>query len=365
MNILGIDASRSSTEKPTGVERYSNEIIKAILKNNVRSKNFELRFYSSKIIPFLPVKKQKIINFKRLWTLVGLSLEMLKNKPSVLFVPGHVLPFFTPKRSFVTIHDTAFNEFGASYGFLQKLYLKWSTWRAVKKCAGIFVPTEAVKKALIVEFKAKSKKIFVCPHGPLALTKVSEKEAIEILKDFGIGINERFFFYLGRIEKKKNIDGLLKAWKIVEKVKPGIKLIIGGSRGYGADEILKNISSSVTVTGYLSEKSVSALLSKSKALILPSHSEGFGFPILQAFEAETPMLCSDIPALREIAGSAALYANPMNSNEIAERIIELSKNPKLCFKLVEEGKNRLKKFSWENAARTVMSKLQIASNIFP
>lgn len=349
MKVLGIDASRSLREKPTGVERYSTEIIKAILELKPK---LRIRLYLSKESSFFAKNLQKILHGRRLWTLWSLSKEMWNHKPDALFVPSHVLPFFTPENSFTMIHDVAFMKYPEAYEKYQRFYLEWSTRRAVRNCAMIFTPTEAVAKDLELFFGAKNVKVI--HHGPLELEKC--KNPSEVLKKLGISKNENVFFYLGRIEKKKNLKVLLAAWKIFRKKFPFSKLIIGGGNGYGYEEIHAEFDEAVIATGFLSEQEVSAVFSVATAFVLPSLDEGFGMPILQAFEAGCPVICSSIPALTEIAEDAALYAR--DSKEFASKMTDLIKNRELSEELILAGKEQLKKFSWEKSAKAAMFEIE-------
>lgn len=351
MKVLGIDASRSLKEKPTGVERYSTEIIQAIFELKPKLK---IKLYLPKESHFFPKNAQKVLSGKRFWTLWSLSKEMLKNKPDALFVPSHVLPFFTPANSFTMIHDVAFMKFPEAYDKFQRFYLRWSTQRAVKKCTMIFVPTIAVKKDLELFFGAK--RVKVIHHGPLKLQK--SEDVSEILKKLSISKNENIFFYLGRIEMKKNLLVLLEAWKILRKKFPQSKLILGGGNGYGYEKIRVHFDESVLAPGFLSEEEVSGIFSISTAFVLPSLDEGFGMPILQAFEAGCPVICSSIPALTEISEDAALFANPNNAHEFAVQMMKLIKNRELREDLIFSGKERLKYFSWNKAAKAVVGEIE-------
>ena len=93
---------------------------------------------------------------------------------------------------------------------------------------------------------------------------------------------------------------MLVAWKLFRKKFPFSKLVIGGGNGYGYEEIRSEFDESVIAPGFLSEQEVSAVFSVAGAFVLPSLDEGFGMPILQAFEAGCPVICSSIPALKKL-----------------------------------------------------------------
>ncbi|MFA5792365.1 MAG: glycosyltransferase family 1 protein [Candidatus Gracilibacteria bacterium] len=354
--VLGIDASRSATSCKTGVENYSSEIILSILGN---VNDFEVRLYTPREIEAFPVRLQKIMWCPRLWTLFRLSFEMILHKPDVLFVPSHVLPFFAPKRSFVTIHDVAFEKIPEKYTFFRRFYLRWSTHRALKKCEKIIVPSNAVKEDLIVAYDILPDKIEVIWHGLNGLSVVSKKVIQDLLNEYKISSDEPLFFYLGRIEKKKNISTLLDAFKKVCEAFPNAQLVMGGGTGNATNELLKKIAEyglkeNVFYLGYLNEIEIAVFFNTATAFVFPSLEEGFGLPILQAFSANCPVICSDIPVFKEIADDAVLYANPHKSDAFAEAMKNLINDKKLRADLITKGKNRLKKFSWEEAGREIV-----------
>lgn len=350
--VLGIDASRSTRAKPTGVEQYSNEIISALLDE---VEDFEVRLYTPEWIARFPRKLQKRIRAKRLWTLVRLSWEMLWDKPDVLFVPAHVLPFFAPRASFVTVHDIAYEKIPESYGWMKRKYLRWSTRRALHKAKKVIVPTESVKMDLIEIYKADAEKIVVVPHGVSPLPSVTAVQVKNFYKKHGLSQKEPLFFFIGRLESKKNLLTLVEAWSIVQKMYSKGRLMLAGMNGHGFEEIAARIekeglSESILTPGYISEVEASCLFHSATCFIFPSREEGFGLPVLQAFEAGCLVIASDIPPLREVAGDAALFADPGYPKDFAEQMMRILEDDKLRADLALKAAAQLKKFSWEKTA---------------
>lgn len=354
--ILGIDASRSVHAAPTGVERYSTEIIRALIEKSPKEK---IRLYTPQWLEAFPKKLQRRIWLPRLWTLLRLSWEMFFHAPDLLFVPSHGLPFFPPQRTYITIHDVAFERHPKAYKWSQRWYLKMITRRALKLAAGIFVPSILVKNDLIKLYGANKKKVHVIPHGRLPLQKVDAARIRDRLNYYQLNANEPLFFFVGRLETKKNLLVLMDAWAKVQQKHPKGRLFLGGMYGHGFNELFErmedaDLSGTILAPGYISEEDVAVLFHVATAMVLPSRDEGFGLPILQAFESNSAVICSDLPSLREVAGDAALYANPGKANDFAKHMIHLMEDKDLKKKLVEKGKKRLKEFSWEKAAQSIL-----------
>jgi glycosyltransferase involved in cell wall biosynthesis len=353
--IIGIDTSRSAREKPTGVEQYSTSIISALLPE---LKDEELRLYTPEWISAFPRKLQRRIPGRRLWTLLKLSREMLRAKPDVLFVPAHVLPFFAPKASFVTIHDVAFEKIPEAYSRKSRRYLRWSTQRAVRKAQKVIVPTESVKMDLIEWFGAEPEKVLVVSHGVTPLPGVKPSEVKDFYQRYELDPKEPLFFFLGRLESKKNLLTLVEAWSIVQKMYSKGRLVLAGGSGHGYEEIQARIeelglSGSVLTPGYVSESDAACLFHAATCFVYPSREEGFGLPVLQAFEAGCLVIASDIPPLREVAGNAALFADPGYAKDFAEQMMLVLEDAKLRTRLKAAAHEQLKKFSWKKAAKVL------------
>jgi len=346
---MGIDASRYSHESATGVEWYSYHIINGILE---QAKNDEIVLYarSELKLPFV-----KIINKKRFWTLIGLSNELKKNPPDVLFVPSHVLPFHLPKRCVTTIHDVAFRNVRNSYGFLQYYYLNWSTKRAVKKADKIIVPSEATASDLIKFFKCPQDKIEIIPHG-YEKPKVVDDEIFNqspVFQYFKIDTSMKYLLFIGRLESKKNLVRMVEAFAVFASKNPEYKLILAGKRGYGFKNVLKKVQKlklmhKVIMPGYITEEEKAALYKYCQAFVFISLYEGFGLPILEAFSYGRPVLSSNVSSLPEVGGEVAYYVDPHSVNSISEgmeKVIKMENN---------KGRERCAEFSWERAVKQTL-----------
>ncbi len=339
--IIGIDASRSRHPRPTGVERYSTEIIQALLEVEAL-KNMEFRLYSPARLADFSDAIQRVIPFPRLWTLVRLSFEMLTHKPDILFVPAYGLPFFAPKRSFVTIHDVAFEKFPEVYGRFQRWVLSWTTRRALRVAEAVFVPSQAVANDVQKFYSNIRAEVKVVPHGPLHLASGGS-----LPKNLDAG---SYLLFIGRLEAKKNLDRLIAAWRTLRAEFPELKLALAGRKNPAwtcpNDEGLLEL-------GFCDEATIHALLTHASALVLPSLDEGFGFPLLQGFEADCPVLCSKIPALEEVGGDAILSFDPESTEDMGRVIRKfLHDDPA---QQIARGRARLQQFSWQKAADAIAS----------
>lgn len=351
--MIYIDASRySNTGKRTGVENYSYYLINELVRK-----------FGEDITLLTPRKielnvRQRVIPFPRLWTLARLSWEVLKDKKiDNLFVPSHILPLIYPKRSVITIHDVIFKYSPKSYSLLSRIYLNWATKFAVKHAAEIITPSEATKQDLIHFYKADSRKIHVVPLGYKMETKTpSHAEQQKFLRR-SLLTGKEYFLYMGRIEHKKNTDTLIKAFQEFAGGNQSVKLVLAGFTGHGGKQILKKIpvglKNRILHMGYVSESEKIILLQNALCFIFPSRFEGFGLPLLEAMNMGIPLIASDIPSSREVAGECALFFEKDDAGALAGLMERMTGDLDSREKMIEKGKKQAKHFSWEKCADDV------------
>ncbi|MEA3449573.1 MAG: glycosyltransferase family 1 protein [Patescibacteria group bacterium] len=421
--IIGIDASRANRRRKTGTEWYSYYLIRWLAKldhkNNyilytnkpldgglldLGTKNYtpgesigKIRFDKQ---GYQIIKspgnnfKAKVLRwpFTYFWTQGRLSLEMLFYRPDVLFIPAHALPLIHPKKSVLTIHDIGYNERGDAYnrhdmgrgkealpGFLNFLvriftcgkyqanaldYLRWSSNHALKKSKQIISISNFTKKT-ITEIYGREKNITVIPNGYNAYLykKINNKDKIEQTKK-RYGIDGSYLFYIGRIERKKNISALIEAYAIMKDQNKNIKekLVLVGDASYGFDEIKYvirqfDLLNDVIMPGWVNEDDIPYLYNGATAFVFPSLYEGFGIPLLQAMACETPIVASNKTSIPEVTAGAALLFNPDFVCTMADALSQICQGKKLREKLINKGKERVQDFNWKKTAEKTLKVL--------
>ncbi len=162
---------------------------------------------------------------------------------------------------------------------------------------------------------------------------------------------KKIILFVGAIQKRKNLGPLVRAF---EQIGPGWKLILAGSKGFGADEIMHLIETSprradIEMPGYVTDDQLMELYANCDIFAFPSLDEGFGIPVLEAMAWGIPVLCSDRSALPEVTGDAALHFDPTNEDELTFALQTLTKEEGLRRKLAQMGMERAAQFSWETA----------------
>jgi glycosyltransferase involved in cell wall biosynthesis len=211
--------------------------------------------------------------------------------------------------------------------------------------------THAIKKEIINHLKISEEQIDVIPHGPSGNYRHVNKDSDEGGKYVRKYTESDYILYVGTIEPRKNIPCLIKAFKILRE-SYNIKLVIAGGKGWSCDDVLRmphelGIQDEVIFTGYVNEKTILYLYNYAIAVVYPSIYEGFGLPVIEAMSCGTPVIISDIPSLREVAGNAALIFNPTNDEELAHNMDILLSSEGLRKELSRKSLEKGKEYSWE------------------
>ncbi len=367
--MIAVDASRANLEQKTGTEYYSAILLKELAK--IDRKNHYRLYAQGKgwvLEQNWPANFEvKIIESPLLWTQLCLSREMSKVKPEVLFVPAHAVPFIHPKKTIVTIHDLAYEFYPSSYRSLARSYLKFSTRLSAQWASDIIVPSKATKKDLINLYKVNSEKIHVIPHGynNQLFKKIDNPHEVGLIKKkYGLNENDDYLFFVGRLDERKNIIGIVKAfYKVKSQTNFDYKLVLAGKAGVGYEKMQQEIrdlliENEVNFLGYVPERDLPYLMNGATIFLFPSLYEGFGFPILEAMACGVPVITSKTSSCLEVAGEAAILVNPDNIEEIAESIIRLIADARLRMRLVQQGFRQIEKFSWRKTAEETLRIIQ-------
>lgn len=351
---IGIDSSRTTKPKLTGTEHYSVEIIRAMLAMDEQDRFilYAPKDPRKRLGPLPANAKVKIMPFGKLWSQVRLSWEMLYHKPDCLFVPSHTVPLIHPKNTVVTLHDLGFKHFPELYSPKELFYHNWTMKFSAEKAKRIIAPSEYTKNDLIKTYNLEPNKITVIYHG---LNREKFQPRTKVAK-------KPYIFFIGRLEEKKNIIGMLRAYALLRKEKRiKHRFILAGSPGFGYEKIRRQIEQmppdvrkDVIQLGYVDEAEYIKYLQEAEIFFFATFFEGFGLPLLEVMAAETPIVASNVTAMPEVAGKAAILVNPRNPLEMASALSRLINSKKARDTLIYRGRMRARLFSWEKAAQQTL-----------
>jgi glycosyltransferase involved in cell wall biosynthesis len=360
MFTIGLEASRANKVKKTGTEWYAWHMLQQF--KQLDKDNKFIVYYNDfladdlKETPANFLSKRLKWPFRKFWTHLRLGFELLK-RPVDKFFASNAVPLFTRGEVIATVHDLGFLKNPELYHPIERIYQKVSHRLTISKADKIIAPSQATKKDIIKFYPQAKAKIQVIYHGWAHddFKEISDVHKEKIKDKYNLP--ENFILYIGRLEAKKNISNLIKAYQKTNREWP---LVLAGRPGnYGYQEIEKlatseDLKNDVIILGYVSQKNYIRLLGSASLFMFPSKFEGFGIPILEAMGAGLPVLCSDLPVLREIAGEAALFFNPDDVEDIQNKMERVIKDVNLQKELIAKGQERCQRFSWETTARQTL-----------
>lgn len=171
--------------------------------------------------------------------------------------------------------------------------------------------------------------------------------------------NENYLLTVATLEPRKNLPVLLEAVSVLRKRGWDGRLRIAGGFGLDTPRVDETIarlglSGVVEKLGYVDGETLPSLYRGARAVVMPSLWEGFGLPLLEAMASEVPLVASDIAVHHEVAGEAAVFAEPHDANAFADAIEKLEGDEGLRAKLVASGRERVSRFSWDASAHKAL-----------
>jgi len=340
MNI-GIDIRSTLKKTSTGIGRYTLNLIKAVSeidRENIYYLYSRKKFFDFKRrLPRLPGK-----NFRHAGTLPDMgafhtsSYDLDKPKNAKKFI--------------VTIHDVIIKAYPHGHDGKTIKQVDEQLKRVLSEADLLAADSHNTKSDLLKFYQVPESKVkVVYPGITLSFSEQSDVQSGERKAEY--------ILFVGTIEPRKNIQGLIRAFNLLKKDRGiGHKLIIAGMKGWMYEDIFREYENSgfkddIIFKGYVDDAGLADLYRNASVFVYPSFYEGFGFPILEAFSYGVPVVTSRGSSCGEIAGDGALLVDPGNYKEITWAIQKIIDSVELRQDLISKGLSRAKEFTWENTAK--------------
>ena len=357
----------------TGVAKYTYENTFRLKKMFSESYEwfYDYGFHRQELIH--PNNTKKSVNFLKKLKAIIVSQPLIKAisrevlfRMSYLSSPTYDLywqPNFIPKgvkakKVVTTVHDFSFYVEPSWHPKERLSYYQKNFWKKASASDWIITGSNFTKNEIVKYMNYPEDKISVIYHAvDHELYRVYEKETLQATKD-KFELPNNFLLFVGSIEPRKNLLNLLKAYHLLSKeIKKSYPLVLVGFKGWENRDIMSEIEKereTIHYLGYLSDEELAHIYNLATIFIYPSLYEGFGIPPLEAMACGTAVIASNRASLPEACGKSALYIEPENCEDIAEKIVDLIENEDKKLALIESGFAHCKAFTWEKASNEHM-----------
>jgi glycosyltransferase involved in cell wall biosynthesis len=285
----------------------------------------------------------------------------------ILHCTSNTAPLRTNIPLVVTLHDIIYMEslsmFSTGFSNYQKfgnMYRRMIVPGVVKKCQKLITVSEFEKKRIADFFHLDNQKIEAVHNGVSSHFKpVTDVAELAYLKN-KYKLPDRFFFFFGNTDPKKNTGGVLKALSLfLKNSDEKIPLVM---LDFDRKELAKLIQDTgdpiirdyIILTGYIPNTELPGIYSLSTLFLYPSLRESFGIPMLEAMACGVPVITSNTSSMPEVGGDAALFIDPFKPEQITEAMNLLLHDPALRSSLIEKGFINASKFSWISMAQHIL-----------
>lgn len=347
-----------------GIGWFTYETLRLIVKSHPEHTFFFLfdRPYSAEFIFADNVKPVVLSPQSRhpvlwyVWFELSVAKFLRKNSIDVFFSPDGYLSLSANVPQVVAIHDINFYHNKNRLPWLTSWFMNHFTPKYLEKATRVVTVSNFSKRDICASYLINENKVDVVYNGvgdnfvPLADAEIGSIRA-------AISQGQPYFVFVGAFNPRKNISGLINAFGMFKfSTNSKIKLVIVGEKMFKAKTINQAYRRSafkedIVLLGRMNRGELNKVVGAALAMVYPSFFEGFGVPLVEAMSCNVPLAVSNSSSLPEVAGSAAIYFDPADTNQIAEAMQRLVSEPELRASLVEHGKKQREKFSWDRSAK--------------
>ncbi len=311
--------------------------------------------FSDNVIPIvvLPPARHPVLHYW--WFEHALPRALKKIQPDIFISPDAYNSLASPFKNLMVIHDLNFVHHPEMMPWLPRKYYNYFTPQYARKADRILTVSQFTKQDIVKQYGIDPAKIDVALNGANPIYEPITKEQQQLTRQT-ITQGRPYFIFVGALNPRKNITGLFRAFDFyVNETASDTCLVVVGEKMFWNRDIEKAYASmthknQVVFTGRLEPEELKNMMGAALALVFVPFFEGFGIPIVEAFRAGVPVITSNITAMPEVAGDAALLVNPFQTKEIAEAMKKITFANDLRKKFVEKGFERSRMFSWDNTA---------------
>lgn len=378
--IIGIDIRVLGSETKSGIEEYTENLLAHMLliDKNIKFKLFHSSLQNDlKKYEWMKLPNVEVFSF-RLPNKLLFSLSRLFNRPQTDKLIGGADVFFSPHfllaplsndcKRVTTFHDLSYVRFREFFSWRRNLWHKVQTQslRGDNISDQIIAVSQSTKSDIVEKYNFPAGKIKIIYSGISKSIFRPQEDELKLFKNKN-NLPDEFILFVGKLEPRKNISGLIKAFNLLKGMPEfeKLNLVIAGSKGWLYKNIYREAEKSphrknIIFRNYFKDEDRKFYYSLASVFVYPSFFEGFGFPPLEAMVCETPVVTSFNSSLPEVVGDSGILVDPHNAVDISEAIKNILTNPSMKKMLIKKGLQRAENFTWEKCAKETLNFLKNA-----
>ena len=297
------------------------------------------------------------------WFEYSVSRALKKYRADAFISPDGFLSLKTSVPTLLVVHDISFKHFPDQVRRMEKWYYQRFMSKFITKAKRLVTVSKHSRMDIIKHYNVSKEKIAVTYNAGDSIYQPLSTEDRESIK-LKYAEGKEYFIYVGSLHPRKNLVRLIRAFsKFKETTSSDLKLLLAGRMAWQTGDIYQTykeseFQSDIHFLGYQETPELARILASSFAMVYVSILEGFGIPILDAMHCDVPVITSNTSSMPEVAGEAALLADPFSIDSISEKMIEIAENKELRERLVSLGRSQRTKFSWDNTAKKLWESLE-------
>lgn len=295
------------------------------------------------------------------WFQFSVPRLLKKINPALFISPDGFIPLNTTTPTLPIIHDINFEHQKVNTGKLVGWYLRKYFRLFAQVGTRVGTVSEYSKLDLVKTYGLEEAKIDIIYNGVGDFFKPLSRNAIKATRQ-KISRGLPYFIFIGALNPRKNIDGMLEAYTLYRQQGGQALFVIVGEKMFWNKQLDQAFNQhpfkkDIIFTGRLERDALNEALASAQALAFVSHFEGFGIPILEAFKSNVPVITATNSSMPEVADDAALLCPASDSSAIAAAYLKTD-NPAVCQQLIKKGQARGKFFSWDKSAEMMWTSIE-------